>query len=369
MFFIHRERIEKIPILLNKLRFFQDIKEPVYYLNSKNEGILKLDLRERNTNSFDGILGYVPSNDKDESGYFTGFVNISLRNLFGTGRGLSFKWQQENSLTQELEINYLEPWIFDQPFNLKFNFFQRRQDSSYVKRVFGGNLEYLATENISASVLIETESIIPSINKSVNLILNSTSLNTGLQFKLDYRDDIYSPTRGTYFESTYKYRLKKIKESENITQIQNNSELDYHIYELDFGIFYSPFFSQVIAFGVHAKELIGSYFDSSDYFQLGGTNSLRGYREKQFLGNRIIWSNLEYRFLLSQLSYVFAFYDTGYFLFDDTENEVKTSSLKHGYGLGISLDTALGIMKVSYAFSEGSSITNGFIHFGILNDF
>lgn len=357
-----QSRIENIPLILNKLRFFKSVKVPQYFINSKDEGILKIEIEEKNTNTFDGILGYVPSQTDGESGYFTGFVNISLRNLFGTGRGLAFNWKQENSQTQELSIKYLEPWFFNLPFNINVNFFQRKQDSTYVKRSFGGDLEYIATDYISASFIFESESIIPSFNQSSTKIINSSSFNTGLQLFLDYRDDIYSPQKGSYFKSTYKYRLKSINDEEFI-----DSEIEYHNYELDFGLYYSLFQSQVLAFDIHAKEIIGDYFDISDYFQFGGTNSLRGYRENQFLGNRIVWSNLEYRFLLSQASYLFTFFDAGYYLIDNNENEIN--DFKNGYGLGISLDTLLGILKVSYAIGEGTSISNGLIHFGLVNDF
>ncbi|MCB9207220.1 MAG: BamA/TamA family outer membrane protein [Ignavibacteriales bacterium] len=365
-----QERIEEIPILLNKTRFFKSISTPTYLVNSAGEGILQLNIEEKNTNSFDGIIGYVPATSSKDEGYLTGFVNISLLNLFGTGRAAAIRWKQENTLTQELELKYLEPWLFDQPFNLNVNFFQRKQDSSYVKRIFGGNIEYLATENISASVIIESESTIPSIDITNNSILNSTSLNTGLQLKLDYRDDIYSPRSGIYFASTYKYRNKKINSDELPIGILNDN-LEYHNYELEFGFFYTLFQNQVLALGVHAKEVIGDYYDISDFFQLGGTNSLRGYRENQFYGNRIIWSNFEYRFLLSQSSYLFTFYDLGYYLISENlaNNTNRQSDLNSGYGLGISLDTALGIMRVSYAMAEGTSISNGLIHFGLLNDF
>jgi len=364
-------RIEEIPSQLERLRFFENIEMPKYFINSRDEGILQISLKEKNTNTFDGILGYVPSRDDEESGYFTGFVNISLRNLFGTGRGAAIKWQQETSTTQELELNYFEPWIFNFPFNLNLNFFQRKQDSSFVKRIVGGSLEYLATENISASLLLESESVIPSINKRSPTTLNSTSINTGIQLKLDYRDNLVSPRKGTYFISTYKYRNKTINDEQGLSLPVASGDIEYHNYEFDFGIFYSLFQNQVLALGVHAKELIGDYFDFGDFYQFGGTNSLRGYREKQFLGNRIIWSNFEYRFLLSNSSYVFAFFDTGYYLINENKTlEIdRRSDYLNGYGLGISLDTALGIMKISYAFAEGGSITNGLIHFGLVNDF
>lgn len=363
-----QERLEKIPSLLKKLNFFKSISIPNYYVNSKDEGILQISVEEKNTNIFDGILGYVPATFKGENGYLTGFVNIGLRNLFGTGRSASIKWRQENTLTQELELKYLEPWLFEHPLNLNLQFYQRKQDSSYVRRIIGGNLEFLATENISSSLILESESIIPSIDISNILFVKSSSINTGLEVKLDYRDDIFIPQSGLYFLSRYKYRSKRF---ENIEPSFKQNELNYHYYEFDFGIFFQLFQSQVLALGIHSKAIVGDQFDLSDLFQFGGTNSVRGFRENQFLGKNIIWSNLEYRFLLSQESYVFTFYDAGYYETDAniSQNINKQSIFKNGYGLGISLSTALGIMRVSYAFAEGSSISNGLVHFGILNDF
>ena len=365
-----QERIKNIPTLLKRLNFFKSIALPNYYINSKDEGILQITVEEKNTNMFDGIIGYVPATLKGESGYLTGFVNIGLRNLFGTGRSAAIRWRQENTLTQELELKYLEPWLFNQPLNLSFQFFQRKQDSSYVRRIIGGNLEFLATENISASLILESESIIPSIEISNIQFSKSSSLNTGIEVKLDYRDDIFTPQSGLYFFSRYKYRSKSIENTELNTNVALN-DLNYHYYEFDFGIYYQTFQSQVLALGVHSKAIVGDQFDLSDLFQFGGTNSVRGFRENQFIGKNIIWSNLEYRFLLSQDSYVFTFYDAGYYETDSiiSQNISKFSDFKNGYGLGISLSTTLGIMRVSYAFAEGSSISNGLIHFGILNDF
>lgn len=365
-----QKRISEIPNQLNKLRFFEPAAVPVYLINSAGEGILQITVAEKNTNVFDGIIGYVPATKNEDKGYLTGFVNISLRNIFGTGRAFAIRWKQENSLTQELELKYLEPWILNYPFNINLDFFQRKQDSSYVRRKIGGELEYLATDNISASFIIETESVIPSINSSNQSILNSTSLNSGLKLTIDYRDDIYSPKNGVYFSSIYKYSSKNI-DDKNLPVSVASGNLEYNNYELDFAFFYSFIQNQVFALSVHAKEIIGDYYDASDYFQFGGTNTLRGYRENQFLGNRIIWSNLEYRFLLSQSSYLFTFFDSGYYLINEVKlnNIARKSDYINGYGLGISLDTALGIMRVSYAFAGGKSISNGLIHFGLLNDF
>ena len=82
----------------------------------------------------------------------TGLVNISLRNIFGSGRAAAIRWQKLDRNSQELELKYLEPWFLSYPFNISVGFNQRKQDTIYVQRKFEGAIEFLATETISASL-------------------------------------------------------------------------------------------------------------------------------------------------------------------------------------------------------------------------
>jgi len=365
-----QHKIDDVSRQLNRLRFFEQVGVPLFYFNSRDEGVLKITVKEKETNSFDGIIGYVPSTRSDESGYFTGFVNIGLRNLFGSGRSALFRWQTESRETQELELKYSEPWLFNYPFNLDLSLFQRKQDTTYVQRNLEGRVEYLATENISAGIIISTQSTIPSENLNSTTLFNSTSFATGLSLKYDSRDDFYAPTNGIYFNNVYKFVKKTITPNKNQTLIGDNS-LNLQRFEIDLSLYLSFFNRQVVALSMHARELRGSNFEVSDYYLFGGANTLRGYREKQFQGNRVLWSNLEYRLLFSNRSFGFVFLDTGYFLrSEDTARNLKEiSEFKMGYGLGMNIETGLGILSVSFALANGESFKQGKIHFGIINEF
>lgn len=367
-----QDKIDKIPKRINRLKFFDHVQAPSYYFNSKDEGVLSITVKEKNTNNFDGIVGFVPGTTDNESGYFTGYVNISMRNLFGTGRAAAIRWQQETRYSQELELKYLEPWLFNFPFNISINLFQRKQDTTYVQRKFESSIVYIATEDISASVILSTGSTIPTISTNQRFtVYNSTTLSTGLNLTIDTRDDFYSPTEGIYFLNTYKYSSKEITgPAEYITP---TTETNYNLQrlELDFSFFNEFLRGQVAALGIHAREMRGSLFEVSDLYLLGGANTLRGYREKQFIGNRLFWSNAEYRYLLATRSFAFLFCDTGYYLrnANPEQNLEKLSGFKVGYGLGINMETGLGVLSISYALGEGDSFNQGKIHFGLLNEF
>jgi outer membrane protein assembly factor BamA len=367
-----QKKVEELPERLNKLKFFDPVQVPDFYINSKNEGVLLIKIKEKQTNNFDGVIGYVPGTTDGQKGYVTGLVNVSLRNLFGTGRAAAIRWQQLNRNSQELELKYLEPWIFGYPFNINGRLFQRKQDTTYVQRNLEGSLEFLATESISAAVTISTESVIPTLRTDNTFtVYNSSYLTTGVNITIDTRDDPYSPLGGVYFINSYSFSRKKINGPAEFIYEGLETSINLQRIALDLAGFYELFSRQVVALGVHGRELRGSMFEVSDLYRLGGTNTLRGYKEEQFYASRIFWSNLEYRLLLTRRSYAFVFFDTGYYLrnAEPDRSILKQEDFNTGYGLGLNIETGLGVLGVSFAIAGGNSFSDGLIHFGIVNEF
>jgi len=250
--------------------------------------------------------------------------------------------------------------------------FQRKQDSTYIQRNLEGRLEYIATNEISASLLLSTESTIPSeLLSGTPAVSNSSSLTSGINFRIDTRDDFYAPTKGIFFNNTYKYTSKKINSKSVSVTSETRTGFSLQRLEFDLNIYQRFFEKQVAAFSIHARELRGDDIELSDLYFLGGANSLRGYTEKQFQGNRLLWSNLEYRLLLSRRSFAFLFFDSGYYLRGENlkMNIPENSAFKTGYGFGLNIETGLGVLSVSFALAKGDSFGEGKIHFGIINEF
>ena len=367
-----QEKVENLPRRLNKLRFFDPVPIPSFYLDSKNDGILQINVKERNTNNFDGIIGYIPPQNENESGYVTGMVNITLRNIFGTGRAAAINWEKLTRESQELDLKYLEPWLFGYPFNLNAQLFQRIQDSTYVQRIIGGGIEYLATEDISATAFVLVEQVIPTTREvPVFTVYNSSSITTGVGLKIDLRDDPLATLNGFIFENSYSYSKKTINGPSEYVSEGLQTEINLQRITAGFGAFFEIFPRNVIALQVNGKELSGPFFEQSDLWRFGGTKTVRGYREEQFLASRIAWTNLEYRLMLSQRTYTFVFFDSGYYL-QEPIPEIGILGVEDfifGYGVGIALDTAIGLLGVSFAFADGDTFSEGKIHFGIINEF
>ena len=132
-----------------------------------------------------------------------------------------------------------------------------------------------------------------------------------------------------------------------------------------------PLPKQVLSATLSARDFRSGSVEQSDLFRLGGSNTLRGYREGQFLGSRVAWSNLEYRLLTGQRSYAFGFFDFGYILLPDRPSAglVKQETNKAGYGAGIRLDTPLGLIGISLAFGEGDTFSTAKLHLRLMNEF
>lgn len=366
------ETINKIPAKLNRLRFFEPVTLPNYLIDSKRNGILEITVKEKSTSSFDGVVGYIPPAKNESTGYITGLVNINLRNIFGTGRAALIKWQRIDRASQELQLKYFEPWFLSFPFDISLGMIQRKQDSTFIGSKFDAALDYRASDEISFGVSFEYDRIIP-IEKSIKTftVYNSSVLTSSLQFKYDSRDDPIVPQQGFLFFNSYGLRKKNINGPVEYFTPSLNKKITFQKIVFDGKIFYKLFEQQVIAFSANAKLLTGSFFELSDLFFLGGTNSLRGYRENQFRGASIGWTNLEYRFLLSQRSFALLFFDTGYYYRpeDKERNVLRSEGFKYSFGGGLTFETGIGLMNISYALGEGNSFSEGKIHFGIVNEF
>lgn len=365
------EKVKKIPQRLNRLKLFTSVEEPQIFLlpdtllNHKQRvraAGLVIKVVEGNANTFDGVIGYLPGS-ASEKGYFTGLVDVGMRNLFGTGRKLSVRWAREERNSQEIGIRYLEPWLFNYPVNLGGSFFQRQQDTTYVRRVSELKPEFMFTENLTISGLFNQENIISSSVVAATNVNSSGTISAGIEIAYDTRDDPYNPTTGIFYKTDYRVGRKKIYSLQKSLSVQKVG--------IDIELFFETFRKEVFAIGLHGRDLRKKEIELSHMFRFGGSSTLRGYRENQFLGTRIFWSNLEYRFLMARRSYFFGFFDTGYYFRsnDESTNQATLSNFKYGYGVGIRMETGLGIISVSFAFGKDDSFSQAKFHFGLINDF
>jgi len=371
---VTKESLLELRRHLENLGYFESVDQPKI-LKYKNSTVLLIKVAEGSTNTFDGIVGYVPPAANEDKGYFTGLINLSLRNLFGTGRRIDAKWQKELKSTQELELRYLEPWILGYPLNGNAGFLQRIQDSTYIKRNVNVKFDALISRRFTASISGYFERVIPSIADNQSglqyTVFDSRLITAGAEIKYDSRDYVYNPSSGVLYRTTYSAGQKRIYNAASFQglEIPNDFTVQRGMIDLDF--YYSFFRRQSSLISLHGVEVRSPRLENADYFRLGGNRTVRGYREEQFLASRTAWANFEIRYSLTRKTFASMFYDAGYYLkpYDEIVNSPEQKGFIFGYGLGIRVETPLGIFGVSYALGKGDGVLEGKVHFGLINDF
>ncbi len=359
-----REKAERIPALLRRTNLFTSVKEPELFLQGKEGGLL-ITVSEANPNTFDGILGYVPD-PSGSGGTVTGLVRVILGNMFGTARRLNVEWQRDNRNSQDIDIGYREPWIFGLPIAGAAVFHERQQDSLYIQRTVEGHADIAAADAITLGAFATHTAVIPSSTLSFQPVRASRTIAAGISGEYDSRDEPVSPTAGILYQTTYRLGSKKIFGSAADPLVGSSF---VHTITMDVEAYRELFRRQVLALGLHGRQIEGSRLEVADYFRFGGATTLRGYREKEFIGTRVAWANTEYRYLFEQHSFVFGFFDVGFSYLPGDTLSGATKLLKIGYGIGTRFDSPLGNLGVSLAFGEGDSFSQAKLHVALMNRF
>ena len=349
----NQKKIENIPHRLQLLQFLSSVEQPQFFING-NGGVISCNIHEGKMNSFDGVLGFIPSTTSSTY-FFSGAVNISLHNLFGTNRKAYIHWMRENVASHETSLQYNEPWLFEYPIFFQGNFYQRKQDSLFVTTSFSFSPSYQLEQFTLGTTLI-FENVTPAIINSFTLYSSTTYF--GIDAMYDSRNDVFSPTTGYLFRIASQRGEKRVP-AQHSTSIRQKFFSDFELYV--------PTFSQqVLTFAFHTKDISGKALDLSDVFRFGGLKTIRGYHENIFLATRLALTTFEYRFLFSHTASFFPFVDAAYFSLPKIHlfNSSQSERWKTGYGIGFRLQTTIGNIATSFAFGDGNSFSQAKIHFG-----
>jgi outer membrane protein insertion porin family len=370
--FIKRESLQNMKSRLEKLNIFERVEDPrIYTLKKSGKTGLLIQVKEGNTNTFDGVIGYAPAISEKESGYFTGLINLSFRNIFGTGRRVDAKWEKPLRSTQDLEFKYAEPYIAGLPLNMNIGFMQRIQDTSYTQRKIDFKGDLIFTDKFTASFLGGLDRVIPTDDSTRTFVtLDSRILYGGFELKYDTRDNVFIPQSGIVYKLFYSYGDKKIYAKNNSVS-STNSNFSIKKYSMDLEIYSSFLKRQTLLLKFFGGQTVSDKLEDADYYRIGGNKNIRGYREEQFVASQIAYSNTEIRYSVSRKSFFYGFFDYGYYFrpSDDVNLIPKQEGFLYGYGLGIRIETAIGLVGVNYALGKGDGFSDGKINFGLINDF
>jgi outer membrane protein assembly factor BamA len=358
---------ERVKQRLEKLQLFSSVSSPELYIQDDSTVGMTVKVTEGNPNRLDGVVGYVPAAGTMD-GYVTGLVDVQFRNIFGTGRKLAARWFRETQSSQEINLQYREPWVASLPVNAELGFTQRKQDSTYIRTSFRFAGDLMATDEFDLGVVFSSEQVTPTEGFGRQMVSESRSIDIGVVVSYDSRNDPVTPTSGFNYRTEYATGYKQV--SSALPGGQSGRSAAQRLL-FDFEFVASPLARQVIVVDLSARDYRNGAIELSDLFRLGGANTLRGYREGQFLGSRIAWTNLEYRVLAGQRSFFFAFFDAGYVMTPDRPEAglIGEEITRFGYGAGLRVETPLGLIGISLAFGKGDTFGTSKLHLRLANEF
>ena len=370
--YFSQKRLEAGLYRLRRLYFIKEVKRAELIPEpDPSWSVLRIEVEERRQNSFFGILGYVPS-VQNRKGYFNGKLNFVFDNIFGTGKKAEIGWSKKDPYSSDLLFSYREPYLFQLPLGWELNLRQIDYDSSYLKLELNTSLSYFPKEKIVLGISTGWERT-NADERLKNSVPSSRKYKAGVKFCLDLLDYPVNPSKGFYCQTEIIYGRKIYFSTPELKPAELLAYETRVLMDLD--NFIPVYKGQVLALSFHLRDIKSSekIISVSDLFYLGGLNSLRGYREEEFSGDKLFWSNLEYRLILSPDSRAYLFWDYGYFSRKlenpFTQARYEVSGSKSGFGLGLKVDTRLGVYEVDYALGEKDRFSEGKIHFGISNRF
>lgn len=358
-------RVQKARSRIRKLAFIDEVSEPALIPLGSGDYDLLFTVKEARSNSFDGVIGYQPAAGQ-EKGEVTGLLDLTFMNLFGTGRKAKVHWERLNRFQQALDLFYEEPWVAGLPFNLWAEFHQEILDTLYLTRKISGGAVWPALDVLSLKGSVFQEQVLPdSIGRATLGLYSSRSLGGALELEYDTRDFPDNPTAGLYYRSFVSAAQK------NYESAAPQDDIDVRRYESDVNWSQRVIGRQILNLQFHGRLLQSDEkpIPQPDLYRLGGSRTLRGYREDQFLGQTIGWGSVEYRLWLDSLSRIYAFFNLGYYEYEPSTGQGITKDWPWGYGVGFRQGTRLGIIGFDFALGESDVLATAKVHFRLINRF
>lgn len=370
--------IRKISIRSKELAFVKETKSPQAVF-SKDKAKLYVFLDKKGASQFDGILGVLPDNATGKV-LITGDLKLNLLNSFGRGELISVNWRKLQAQTQDLRTNIVYPFLFNTPFGVDFKFDLYKRDTTFINIHTNGGLQYLfsggnfikafvvsKTSNLLSTVGLENVTTLPQYADIRNLLYG-----LGGKFeKLDYR---FNPRRGIRLAGNIEAGNKTIRQNAKINpEAYKDMKLKTLQVNTDLLIeYYIPLANRsTIKTALNSALQWNENLFQNELNRIGGLKTLRGFDEESIFASLYSIATVEYRFLLEQNSYLFAFADGAYY--ENTGRGKRIFDRPFGFGAGITFETKIGIFSLTYAlgkqFNNPISFRAGKIHFGIVSRF
>lgn len=347
------------------LGYFEDVNIKLNPGKAPNAVDVEITVVEMNTGTFGIGAGY-----SDADG-FLGMVSIGDKNFRGTGDKVNIRWEfgGDEDNNKNYEFSYTRPWLDDKETSAGLTIYDMTNEyadydhdgdeiARYDKQRRGQELTFSRRTNneyvVNYLTLKNREDIYKGVadgyEDSPQYFEGSdaearqkenfgVTRSIGFTRAFDSRDNVNDPHEGK-------------RNSYSIEWAGMGGDFDFTKYSADWRYYYRMGASEdVLAFMVGAGYADGT-MPLSQRFAVGGSDSLRGYKDDQFKGNSMLRGTLEYRVPLMKKVQGVLFTDTGYAWDKNTEDNFDLGLMKYSYGVGLRINSPLGPLRLDYGIGD-----------------
>lgn len=341
---------------LSRTGYYEVVAPAALYRDSvRNLLYPSLALSDLKGNRLSGILGY--DSEKKGGDGLNGYLDIHLINLRGTARDLDFTFDSkqtgQGTASKDARLSYVEPWLFSTRVGARLDLAAAIEDSVYEELrsdlSFFQDLDFHSRASISLG---------RQFNRDFAADTRSEAQIAGLGFLYDARDRVPSTLSGArYSLKVNAVHRDRIDSSYFLVQTVDEAGLWANAGRW---VFYS-----LLSAG--ADWPLDRHPDRGELFPLGGANTIRGFREREFLTDAYAYGNFEVQFLLAPGSRAAVFVVPA-FIDRVGAGEIWWRRVV-GYGIGLESGAKDWTFGISYALNPDRAPGDGFVHLRVTNNF
>jgi len=363
---------------VQNLGYFEDVNMKLNPGKDPNAVILETTVVEQKTGRFSIGGGY------SQSDGMVGIIEVGDDNFRGTGDKVKLHWEFGGKASNKnYEVSYTRPWLDAKQTSLGFSVYNMTNEyndynddgstrSTYDKQRKGfdvtlGRPQGEYTQNyitlkqrddkyVSWVSGTDYGAAVGGPNYDAKYNQGYLTDNFGMTRSVslmrvyDTRDNVFSPTEGNRLAVTAEFAGKAL-----------GGDFSYNKYTAETRNYFKVGHAQVVALRGMLGYADGNMPDSGR-FAVGGADTLRGYRDDQFKGDKMIATSAEYRFPVASKVEGVVFTDVGKAW--DGEG-YKLNDLEASVGVGVRVSTPIGPIRLDYA--KGSQ--GGKTHFSFGGQF
>ena len=343
---------------LYNLGYFEDVNLKLQPGKQPGGTILEISVVEQKTGTFSIGGGYSASDG------LIGIINVGDKNFRGVGDAVNVHWEigGKASSSGNYSVGYQKPWLDSKQTSLgltvynmvaQYNDYDVNGDntSTYNRRYrgFDVTLGRPANEYLSHFVTFKNRwdeyvEWVSGQTYSDAYIKDNYGLTRSIILSrvFDSRDSNTNPSTGTRYSLSGEFAGL-------------GGDFNFNKYTAELRHYWKVGKSQVVA----ARGMMGygsGHIPYMQQFTAGGIDTLRGYRDDQFRGNRLFTTTFEYRFPVAKRVQAAFFADFGNAWQSDNFDLIK--DIKTGYGFGVSVVTPFGPIRIDYAIGNQGGRTH-----------